>query len=1022
VQTLSEIATVLFLSLAARHVDPEPALADAAALIAGRTRKWLGWSLLTEAEQTVLAVGLRLRPATLAQPGRFVSGAEALIKGRSSLFELVDKDLLGSELKEEARYRVLPGLNVDQIIREHYEALQSARQPGQYAELPIHGDVRLKHFGKDQIRVFHIPADQRKAIPEAGMRLRIPDAPGVAEIQWDRGLLETLAYKLDATSGLHGKHLSSLENLWPDAGSKTAQSGHFYRINAPTGTGKSVVMVMMAIDAAARGHKVVIAVPSFVEVDNTLAILRHSIAASHARLKAAPLHSMARVAERAALRFNEVDAHHPYDYSCILGSYGLGQESLPDGEEPCFNLQLDGIEKADGPEKLRHCPYLFRCGRTTMLSEALAADIIVVNHHSLLSGTTRIPLSDTDRFPGSRSLIEILLRYSPVFLVDEIDGLLKSAIDSSVFKLELGNIGTSSPLMRLYSRVADRSRIPSVEPSSLFRVAWALSFCIISVNQLMSLQARDYFEWPEKETTWSEADDAFIIERLGIDQQTLALMYSPEVYNLPEHLRPLSTNLAFWRTNDQDRRPEVVATDLSDLLTKLSDNGKLPAPLDEAVHIRLKASLILRGTLDLIERSLRNLNNELPTFVTANVPYAYEVQRSLNGPDPLSPTPIGPLHRDVYGFKRTNSPEYDPTLNVVAMRGDPHGTLLALPELSALGYAGVKRTFIGFSATAFFPGASAYDLKALDLIDVPDAKGQITFENLNVTTQISGTNIADRPAHVRDLAEEIAPWILARLEKLQKDPAMAKRARLLLVTSSDADAETLALTLSGMSNGPGSLVGWVRGRGSQYKPTMLKPGDTLIYDDLAQFTEGKYQDKTILVSAMQPIARGHNIVNSDGLSAIGGVVVCVRPLPSSDSPENNLAHICYETGNRVIARESPGEAMIQERRMANGLLKWIRTSHPAFSQQPANIRHYTVMNILVSLTQLVGRGRRGGTPITCYFADAAFLLGQSNWAKLLSDSVSTLKRDGDWEQFQKHHAGIASAVLSYISQSREYVR
>ncbi|RML93238.1 hypothetical protein [Pseudomonas savastanoi] len=304
---------------------------------------------------------------------------------------------------------------------------------------------------------------------------------------------------------------------------------------------------------------------------------------------------------------------------------------------------------------------------------------------------------------------------------------------------------------------------------------------------------------------------------------------------------------------------------------------------------------------------------------------------------------------------------------------------------------------------------------------MPDAKGQITFENLNVSTQISGTAIAERPAHVRSLGEEITPWILARLEKLKKDPAMVNRARLLLVTSSDADAETLALTLSGLPGGPGSLVGWVRGRGSQYKPTMLKPGDTLIYDDLAQFTEGKYQDKTVLVSAMQPIARGHNIVNSDGLSAIGGVVVCVRPLPSSDSPENNLAHICYETGNRVLAQQSPGEAMIHERRMSNGLLHRIRTSHPAFSQQPPNIRHYTVMNILVSLTQLVGRGRRGGTPITCYFADAAFLLGKSTWAKLLADSVITLKRDGDWDQFQRHHAGIASAVLNYISQSGEHV-
>lgn len=1019
-QTLSEISTVLFLALAARHVTAEPMLADAAALIAGRTQKWTGWSALSEADQTILAVGLRLRPASLAQPRRFVDAAEAVIKGASSLFEIVDVNLLGAELKEDARYRIAPGLQVDQLIREHYEALQSARQPPQYAELPTHGDVRLKHYGKDQLRIFHIPAEHRHAIPAPGQRLSIPDAAGVADIRWDRASLASLAGQLDASQDLHGHHLSSLQNLWPEGDSKIATAGDFYRINAPTGTGKSVVMVMMAIDAAARGNKVVIAVPSFVEVDNTLDILRASIAASGAALKVAPLHSMKRVAERAGLRFQKARSDHPYDYSCILGSYGVEQGPLAPGDEPCFNLQLDDVDSAEGRQKLRHCPYLFRCGRTSMLSEALCADIVVVNHHSLLSGTTQIPLTDADRFPGSRSLVEILLRYSQVFLIDEIDGLLKSAIDSSVFKLELGNIGTFSPLMRLHAHVANQSSIPGVRSGSLFPAAWALSYCIIGVNQLMSLASRNYFEWPKKETTWSEADDAFIIERLGIDAQVLDAMFDSDVSNLPEHLRPLSANLAFWRTNGQDRLPEVVATDLSHLLTRLSEQGKLPRPLDEEAQKRLKASLILKGTLRLIERSLRNLTSQLPTFVTANVPYAYDVQRSLNGPDPLSPTPFGPLLRDVYGFKRTASTDHPSTLNVVAMRGDPHGTLLALPNLSALGYAGAKRTFIGFSATAFFPGASAYDLKAKDLIDVPDAKGHITFENLNVTSQISGTAIAERPARVQSLAEEILPWLLDRLARLKKDPKTANRARLLLVTSSDADAEVLADTLSMLLGSTRPLVGWVRGRGSQYKPTRIKSDDALIYDDLAQLTEGRYENKTILVSAMQPIARGHNIVNSDGLSAIGGVVVCVRPLPSSDSPENNLAHICYETSNSIVARPSLGEAMIQERRLANRLLEWIRTSPPAFSQQPPTVRHYTVMNILVSLTQLVGRGRRGGTPITCYFADAAFLLGRANWATLLANSVETLKRDGDWEQFQRHHAGIASAVLTYISLSKEH--
>ena len=114
--------------------------------------------------------------------------------------------------------------------------------------------------------------------------------------------------------------------------------------------------------------------------------------------------------------------------------------------------------------------------------------------------------------------------------------------------------------------------------------------------------------------------------------------------------------------------------------------------------------------------------------------------------------------------------------------------------------------------------------------------------------------------------------------------------------------------------------------------------------------------------------------------------------------------------------------MMQERKHSNALLQKIRTARPAFSQQPANIRHYTIMNILVSLTQLIGRGRRGGTPVTCYFADAAFLEGLKPWPQMLNESVQQLKKDGDWDQFERHHAGVASALLKYINESGKDAR
>lgn len=1022
-QPLSDISTTLFLALAARYVGSEPMLADAAALCAGRTRGWSTWCALQDADQLLIAESLRLRPSLVAQPKRFLMSAEAIIKGERSPFELIDASKLSDELHEQDCYRISPHLNADQLIREYFEALKYGRATPVYAQLPESGDVVLKHIAGDQVRVFVVPESERSVLEVADCHIHIPSSPAVQEIEWELGSLRELAQQLDATPNLHSQHEASLTNIWGSEPKRAADSGNFYRVNAPTGTGKSVAMVMMSIDAARRGHRVVIAVPTLVELENTVRILRQSLAVAAADLKVAPLHSATRVYERAQIQFAQSNTASAYDYACLLDAYASDLLDVEPGKEPCFNVRVSTQEEGrlEHSKRLNHCPFLFKCGRTRMLSEALEADIVVINHHALLSGTTRIPLSDADQFPGPRSLIELLLRTAPVFLVDEIDGLLKSAIDSSVIELKLGNQGDNSPLLRLFNTVVGRSNILGIDRSSLYRVSWALTYCTLSVSQLMNLQQEKYFEWPKKETTWSDADDTFITEKLGINREELEQLFN-NTNRIPPHLERLSHHLACWRSNDGEHKLETLAVNLGHLIKALSDSGLLPAPLKEHDQIRLKASLILRGTLLVIETHLRNLQVELSGFVNAEVPNAYEVRRSIAGPEPLSPTPNGPLQRAVFGFKRKDSSDNDSTLNVVAMRGDPHSTLLSLPDVSALGYAGVKRLFIGFSATAYFPGASAYDLRAKDFIDVPDAAGQITFENVNQTTAISGAAFAERKFLVSKFAKEIWPWAKARLQSLANDPKTQERARLLLVTNSDTDAEVLAMTLAKMQGGPGQLVGWVRGRQSEYKPSSLEAQQTLVYDDLAEFTSGRHKDKTLLVSALGPMARGHNIVNADGLSAIGAVVICVRPLPSSDSPNNNLAHICYETGKAVAFYSSPGLLMMQERKHSNALLQSIRTARPAFSQQPDNIRHYTIMNILVSLTQLIGRGRRGGTPVTCYFADAAFLNGLKPWHEMLNESVHQLKKDGDWDQFERHHAGVASALLKYINESRKDAR
>ncbi|MEE4665187.1 hypothetical protein V2J91_05090 [Pseudomonas alliivorans] len=424
-----------------------------------------------------------------------------------------------------------------------------------------------------------------------------------------------------------------MSNIWGDDDRRTAQAGNFYRVNAPTGTGKSVAMVMMSIDAARNGQRVVIGVPTLVELENTVRILQQSAAVTAPELKIAPLHSARRIHERGQILFQQGSTAPAYDYACLLDAYATDTLNVDPGNEPCFNVRVSTQQegRAEQSKRLNHCPFLFRCGRTNMLSRALEADIVVINHHALLSGTTRIPLSDSDQFPGPRSFIELLLRTAPVFLIDEIDGLLKSAIDSSVMELKLGNQGDNSPLLRLFSTVAGRASIPEIDRSSLFRVNWALTYCTLSVSQLMNLQHEGYFEWPKKETTWSDADDTFIIEKLGIDRETLEHLFN-NTNQIPGYLEKLSQHLAHWRSNGGEHKLETLAINLGHLLKDLSDSGQIPQRLKEHDQIRLKASLILRGMLLAIETHLRNLQVELPGFVNDEIPYAYEVRRSIAGP------------------------------------------------------------------------------------------------------------------------------------------------------------------------------------------------------------------------------------------------------------------------------------------------------------------------------------------------------------------------------------------------------
>lgn len=247
-------------------------------------------------------------------------------------------------------------------------------------------------------------------------------------------------------------------------------AGRLQILNAPTGTGKSVAMLEIAILTARQQQgPVLVVVPQlsdvFKTVDKLRAIAQHDLVdglldtAGQPARRACDLHvrplitpnRMTEQAGRAAARgrwdrFDQLA--HPCDVKAWITH---GPEPAP-GEEPCLRLRPVQEEHTDdakltetGP---RACPRIDHCPRFALLHDAARADVIVTNHHNLLLGSARLPL-ELDGQPTSReSLLKLLLGRCPLILIDEVDDLQAKLCAAETKQLELAAHGpgtTDSP-------------------------------------------------------------------------------------------------------------------------------------------------------------------------------------------------------------------------------------------------------------------------------------------------------------------------------------------------------------------------------------------------------------------------------------------------------------------------------------------------------------------------------------------------------------------------------------------------
>jgi hypothetical protein len=437
--------------------------------------------------------------------------------------------------------------------------------------------------------------------------------------------------------------------------------------------------------------------------------------------------------------------------------------------------------------------------------------------------------------------------------------------------------------------------------------------------------------------------------------------------------------------------------------------------------------LLHRAFRDGLRHHLQGLVTLLPLMRDAGMTGVDAVEEALGRLHGWQPSPWGPLGRIVFAFgvKADPAEPQDAELTAEIVAGDPHGYVADLGLTTAAALTGGPRVVLGFSATAYLPGAAATHVHTpvgWFVPDPPDAEVRVHAATVNgpdgEPIRISGAPRTRRVETMRELGRYLWPqWLQPHLDRMRQDPATISRARALLATNSYDQADALAAGLAD-ALGP-SRAGRVCVAKRPGEASAAHRHDGVLQlsaDDLASFP---LTGSDLLVAPYGRVNRGLNILVGQGTSAIGSIWACVRPVPLVDEPAELLAHV----GARALADCSDGGNPIDEldrrQREASRHLERLILAHRTFSELPVDVREDIVAGMLVDLIQLIGRARRGGTPAELYLVDNAFHAGGPSSHSDLPYLLHRLRRrweaSGVWPLLEQLHRSVLDGFTTYAN-------
>ncbi|ASU59857.1 hypothetical protein CGQ36_20835 [Nocardiopsis dassonvillei] len=843
-------------------------------------------------------------------------------------------------------------------------------------------------------------------------------------------------------------------------------SGRTRVLNAPTGTGKSVLVRVMAAWFAEHGLRLAVVVPDIKttmklsgEIQQDLDRL-HAVGRLPESARCTPLMSPRGRWDQLAKRVSAIDEDMPgvWDsrdsrdvnelaYGCALRSATEPAEALVAGDEPCNRLGGSG-------RKARACCFIPVCGRWRPLYEAHEAAVTVTNHPNFVSGKTGIGVRLGERPIAGMSVRELLIRTCDAMIIDEFDAFQKNAVGTSTSDTVLASRRAwTSLLQRLdhdvqYLSSTDQKSVQ--KPISHLRdLCEALLLTLIHKEITLSPQhdrGLSEIERTQNHDGWHTAN--------GFNRPLLALL-CPEIALVDDDGDPVEIpqSALDWldalhpyqdddtSAHDLDALGARIRQLLSELLTGLDEDriGAFRLHLRSALvdriqdpHDRATAAdlLIARTFLREITRVLPVLRTKLQRLRGHNLTSITQFLQQTNSSGVAAVLPAPAVGQSLAGYRVDGMEEAHTSaeLKLQSITGDPHTYTAHLGGLVSLLTARVERPVMGLSATAYFPQAVREHVHAEIAWWMTDAHAQAVYARAQGVAyggqharqgqpiQIAGQHASHKPAALEELAHRLydhESGVKAVLEDLVNNVESRDRARAILVVNGYDQCAHLARGLTRNPNLAHRVCVAVRNTNPVDQSPDLPSPERAKRLPPEQF-ENFHHYGEILIAPLAVIARGLNIVHDNGRSAVESIFLCVRPVLSINDLVWMHASV-NASGFRALAEggDDPQRAIQAAELAARHKLATILRSSPQFSKMSKILQDEVVAGMLVDLIQLAGRARRGGTGMNLILVDYAFQ--NATWRADLATVISRIYTGWTDEEKARMHAYYGDVLEMFLT-------